>query len=66
MAEIINLRMARKAKSRAESARNAAKNRAEFGVPKSEINLTSARRDAGGKHLDGHKRDVKRDLPDTP
>jgi hypothetical protein len=65
MAKTINLRMARKTKARSESDAAAAANRAKFGASKCDITLAAARREAGGKHLDGHKRDVKRDLPDT-
>jgi hypothetical protein len=43
MAEIVNLRRARKEKARAEKEREAASNRALHGTPKSERKVTLAR-----------------------
>lgn len=42
MAEIINLRMARKAKARAETDKQAAENRVKFGQKKAEKNARKA------------------------
>ena len=58
MGEVINLRLARKAKAKSTSENLAAANRAKFGAPKSETNLTKANRLSGKKHLDGHKREA--------
>ncbi len=62
MGDIVNLRVARKAKAKATNELNAAANRAKFGAPKFETKLTASRREADKKHLDGHKRD----RPDIP
>jgi hypothetical protein len=57
MAEIINLRMARKARARAETEQQAAENRAKFGRSKAQkaIERTDAERQA--RTLDGAKRE---------
>jgi hypothetical protein len=57
MAEIVNLRQARKQKARAEKDTKAAENRAAFGRPKDERRLTDASEQLNLKRLDGHKRD---------
>lgn len=57
MGEIVNLRQARKAKSRAQAEKDAAANRAAFGRTKAEKKLTEAQEEAAGRKLDGHKRD---------
>ena len=57
MGDIVNLRQARKAKSRAKAAGEAAVNRAAFGRSKAEKKLTKAQEEAAGRKLDGHKRD---------
>lgn len=57
MAEIVNLRMARKAKARNESEAAAAANRAKFGASKSERKLRLAQAELAAKQLDGHKRE---------
>lgn len=57
MAEIVNLRQARKAKARAKAADDAAVNRAAFGRNKTEKKLTKAQKEAAERKLDGHKRD---------
>lgn len=59
MAEIINLRLARKAKARADKEAKAAGNRAAFGRPKSETTLSDAKAELTRKRLEGHR--VKRD-----
>lgn len=62
MAEIINLRQARKQKVRAEAAKTAEQNRISFGRTKTERKLTEAERDKAARHIDGHKLD--RDEPE--
>ena len=57
MAEIINLRQARKNKARAEKEARADENRLAFGRTKAEKNLTKARQDLAKNRLDQHKRD---------
>jgi len=57
MAEIINLRQARKNKARAEKEARADANRIAFGRTKAEKNLTKAERDLEKSRLDAHKRD---------
>jgi hypothetical protein len=57
MAEIINLRQARKQKARAEKEARADGNRIAFGRTKAEKNLTKAERDLAKSRLDSHKRD---------
>lgn len=57
MAEIVNLRRARKAKARAGREDEAARNRALFGRPKAERELQNKRTEQASKQLDGHKRE---------
>ena len=57
MAEIINLRMARKARSRTEAAKAAEGARAAHGRTKAEKSLTQAEADRAAKLLDGAKRE---------
>jgi hypothetical protein len=57
MAEIINLRRARKRKERAEKEARAADNRLAFGRSKADRTLTDARTDLAERRLDAHKRD---------
>lgn len=57
MAEIINLRQARKQKARAEAGKTAEQNRISFGRTKAERKLTEAERDKAARHIDGHKLD---------
>ena len=57
MAEIINLRRARKRKERAEKEARAADNRLAFGRSKADRTLTDARADLAERRLDAHKRD---------
>lgn len=58
MAEILNLRQARKAKSRAAAAQTADANRVAFGRSKAEKAETTARAAIALRRLDGHKRDA--------
>jgi hypothetical protein len=57
MAEIINLRQARKQKARAEKEARADANRIAFGRTRAEKNLTKAEQDLAKSRLDSHKRD---------
>lgn len=57
MADIINLRRARKAKGRAEKERGADANRAKFGAPKSERDLARARKDKVSRNTEAHRLD---------
>ncbi len=57
MAEIINLRQARKNKARADKEARAEQNRISFGRTKAERNLTKAEQDMAKSRLDAHKRD---------
>ena len=56
MAEIVNLRQARKRKARAEKEAQAAENRVAFGRPKAERSLGKAQRDIDLRRLEGHRR----------
>jgi hypothetical protein len=55
MAELINLRRARKAKARAEKDKAAEANRVAHGTPKSLRKLDAARKDQTSQRLSGHK-----------
>jgi hypothetical protein len=57
MAEIINLRQARKQKARAEKEARANENRVAFGRTKAEKNLSQAEQALAKSRLDSHKRD---------
>lgn len=57
MAEIVNLRQARKAKARGGKEADAASNRAKFGRTKAEKQTEAAKAALAEKTLDGHKRD---------
>ncbi|EIM27996.1 DUF4169 family protein [Microvirga lotononidis] len=57
MAEIINLRQARKKKARTEKEVRATENRIAFGRTKAEKNLSRAEQDLAQSRLDQHKRD---------
>jgi hypothetical protein len=59
MAEIVNLRRARKAKGRAEKDRAADANRAKHGTPKSQRDLVKAREEKDRHAADQHKLDDK-------
>lgn len=56
MAEIINLRRARKAKAREEASVKAAENRVRFGKSKGERAKAAIEAEQATKALDGHKR----------
>ncbi|AVF05392.1 MULTISPECIES: DUF4169 family protein [Devosia] len=57
MAEIINLRTARKNKTRAEKVATAEQNRAKFGRTKAEKLKGAREKSRAEKHVDGHKRE---------
>jgi hypothetical protein len=57
MAEIVNLRRARKAKDKAEKAKAADANRVTHGTPKNLRDLAKARAEKAARDLDGHKKD---------
>jgi hypothetical protein len=55
MADIINLRKARKAKTRADKETKADENRARFGRPRQEQMTTEATREMQDRKLDAHR-----------
>jgi hypothetical protein len=57
MAEIVNLRRARKAKARAEAQATAAENRIRFGRTAQEKKQGAAQKALEAKRLEGHRRD---------
>ena len=57
MAELINLRRARKAKAKAEKDKAADTNRIAHGTPKDLRDLAKARKDKAARDLDAHKKD---------
>ncbi len=57
MAEVINLRMARKARKRDDAARQADANRARHGETKAARSLREAEAERAARQLDGNKRD---------
>ena len=59
MADIINLRSARKAKARAERDQAAAENRRRFGRTKAEKERDAAEAERAEKRIEGHRRDDK-------
>jgi Domain of unknown function (DUF4169) len=61
MAEIVNLRRARKGKARAEKEQQASLNRVRFGTSKSQEKVNSARSEKERTDLEGKKLD-----PDKP
>jgi hypothetical protein len=61
MAEIVNLRRARKAKERVEKDKTAQANRVAHGTPKALRNLAEARKDKADQALTGHKLENEKD-----
>lgn len=57
MGDIVNLRQARKAKSRADAQAAAAENRAKHGRTKAEKTLAKFESGKAQTHLDSHRRD---------
>lgn len=58
MAQIINLRMARKAKARADAGKQAQANRAAHGRTKAEKDLAAAERERLERAVDGARRET--------
>lgn len=56
MGEVVNLRMARKQKARAERERTASENRALHGRTKGEREAERLQADQASRRLDGHRR----------
>ena len=61
MAEIVNLKRARKAKAKADKEKTAEANRALHGTPKALRNLAEARKDKADQALSGHKLEKRKD-----
>jgi len=57
MAEIVNLRKARKAKARADKEAQAAENRIKFGRSKAERNAGAASKRLAERKLEAHRRE---------
>jgi hypothetical protein len=57
MADVVNLRRARKAKARADAEGKAQQNRVAFGRSKAEKKLSRTETDAARRKHEGHKRD---------
>jgi hypothetical protein len=57
MAEIVNLRRARKQKARTEKDKSAEANRVTHGTPKDLRDLAKARSEKSARDLDAHKKD---------
>ena len=60
MAEIVNLRLARKARTRSKAASRAAQNRVRFGRSGAEKSLTRAREEKRARELESHRREPGR------
>ena len=56
MAEIVNLRQARKRKARGDAEKEAAQNRVSFGLGKAERKLAKAEQERAARTLDGARR----------
>lgn len=54
MVEIVNLRLARKAKAKAEQSQRAADNRIQFGRSRAEREKSEAERRLANRRIDGH------------
>jgi len=57
MAEIVNLRQARKRKARSDKEARAAENRVAFGRTKAEKRLAKAEQDLADRRVEAHRRD---------
>ena len=64
MTEIVNLRRARKAKSRSEKEKAAADNRLRYGTAKSLRDLARSEREREKRNIEGHKIDPTDDRAD--
>lgn len=58
MADIVNLRQARKHRARTQKERVAEQNRAAFGRPKAEREHERGRADQARRFIDGHRREA--------
>ncbi|HJT44023.1 MAG TPA: DUF4169 family protein [Rhizomicrobium sp.] len=65
MAEIVNLRRARKAKGRVEKEKAAEANRVLHGTPKALKKLSAARKDKAEQRLAGHKLEGDRSVGES-
>ncbi|HKY18957.1 MAG TPA: DUF4169 family protein [Rhizomicrobium sp.] len=65
MAEIVNLRRARKAKGRAEKEKAADANRVLHGTPKALKKLSAARKNKAEQHLTGHRLEGDRSVGES-
>ncbi|OJY63521.1 MAG: DUF4169 domain-containing protein [Sphingobium sp. 66-54] len=63
MAEIVNLRMARKARARTEAEQKAAQNRAKFGRTRAEKAAERTEAERTARALDGARRDMGEEGP---
>lgn len=61
MGEVVNLRLARKAKARSDKEAAAAENRIRFGKSKDERTREAAEQSASERHLDGHRLDPRQE-----
>jgi hypothetical protein len=61
MAEIVNLKRAKKAKARAAAEDKAASNRVQFGTPKSARDLAKVRREKDVGQVESHKLDSEKE-----
>lgn len=57
MADIVNLRQARKARDRAQATQKAAENRAKFGRTKAQKHRDAAEAERAARAIDGARRD---------
>lgn len=57
MAEVINLRLARKARARADKASQAAANRVAYGESKAAKDARKVEAERTARHIDGHLRE---------
>jgi hypothetical protein len=58
VAEIVNLRRARKAKARADGEKQAAENRIRFGRTKEERERVAAEGELAARRVEGHRREI--------
>jgi len=65
MAEIVNLRRARKAKEKAEKEKTAEANRIAHGTPKTLRKLSDARKDKAEQRLSGHRLEKSRSVGES-
>jgi hypothetical protein len=66
MTEIINLRRARKAKTRSDAEKRAAQNRATFGLSKSIREKTGKENLAASRFVEGHRLQITASKPGEP